>query len=183
MARSIFFFFFFFFFLFTALVLGAILSILTTATSAYAQDGGMMQTTSKGTLDIRLAPTWNEGGQATFAVSFLNPGTETLHEHQDYDFRILRDGQQVFSAANQVGQPLLHNVEGTLTVPFTFQENGDYTIQVYLAGTGIPAIPTDEEATFPITVVPEFPAGIMTAALAVLITVSGAIFAQRFKLV
>jgi hypothetical protein len=175
MARSIFF--------FIALLLGAIFSITTTATAAYAQDGGMMQTTSKGTLDIRLAPTWNEGGQAAFTVSFLNPGTDTVHVHQDYDFRILQGGQQVFSAANQVGQPLLHNVEGTLTVPFTFQENGDYTVQVYLAGTGIPAIPTDEEATFPITVVPEFPAGGILAAVLAASMTTAVVLSQRLKLV
>jgi hypothetical protein len=170
-------------FLLVALLLGTIFSITTTATSAYAQDGGMMQTTSKGTLDIRLAPTWNEGGQAAFTVSFLNPGTDTLHVHQDYDFRILQGGQQVFSAANQVGQAVLHNVEGTLTVPFTFQENGDYTVQVYLAGTGIPAIPTDEEATFPITVVPEFPAGgILAAVLAASIT-TAIVLSQRLKII
>src|ERR671919_2898821 len=161
-------------FLLIALMRGTIFSVTTTATSAYAQDGGMAQTTSKGTLDIGLAPTWNEGGQATFTVGFLNPGTETLHEHQDYDFRILQGGQQVFSAAGQTGQAVLHNVEGTLTVPYTFQENGDYTVQVYLAGTGIPAIPTDEEATFPITVAPEFPAGgilaaVMTASLTIVL--------------
>lgn len=175
MARSI--------FLFVALLLGAIFSI-TTATAAYAQDGGgMVETTNKGTLDIRIAPTWNEGGQATFTVSFLNPGTETVHEHQDYDFRILRDGQQVFSTADQTGQAVLHNVEGTLTVPYTFQENGDYTIQVYLAGTGIPAIPTDEEATFPITVVPEFPAGgIVAAVLAGSIT-TAVVLSQRLRLI
>jgi hypothetical protein len=171
MARSI--------FLLVALLLGTIFSV-TAVTAAYAQDGEMVQTTSKGTLDIGLAPTWNEGGQATFAVSFFDPGTDTLHEHQDYDFRILNDGQQVFSAANQTGQAVLHNVEGTLTVPYTFQENGDYTIQVYLAGTGIPAIPTDEEATFPITVVPEFPAagGILAAVLAASIT-TGVVLSQR----
>jgi plastocyanin len=90
-------------------------------------------------------------------VSFLNPGTGTLHEHQDYDFRILKDGQVIFSAARQTGQAVLHNVEGTLTVPYTFQENGDYTVQMHLAGTGIsPTIPTDEEATFSVTVMPEF---------------------------
>jgi hypothetical protein len=176
MARSI--------FLFVALLFGATIFSVTTTTAVYAQDGGMMQTTSKGTLDIRLAPTWNENGHASFAVSFLNPGTDTLHEHQDYDFRILRGGQQVFSAAGQTGQALLHNVEGTLTVPYTFQENGDYTIQVYLAGTGIPAIPTDEEATFPITVVPEFPAagGILAAVLAVSMT-TGVVLSQRLKLI
>jgi hypothetical protein len=169
-------------FLLVALLLGTIFSI-TAVSAAYAQDSGMAQTTSKDTLDIRLAPTWNEGGQATFAVSFLNPGTDTLHEHQDYDFRILKDEQQVFSAANQTGQAVLHNVEGTLTVPYTFQENGDYTIQVYLAGTGIPAIPTDEEATFPITVVPEFPAGGILAAVIAASMTTAVVLSQRLKLV
>jgi hypothetical protein len=168
-------------FLLVALVFGAIFS-LTAATAVYAQDGGMMQATSKGTLDISLAPTWNEGGQATFAVSFLDPGTETLHQHQDYDFRILKDGQQVFSAANQTGQAILHNVEGTLTIPYTFQENGDYTIQVYLAGTGIsPTIPTDEEATFPITVTPEFPGGGILAAVLSASMITAAVLSQRMK--
>jgi hypothetical protein len=174
MTRSIFF--------FIALVLlGAIFGVTTTTTSAaYAQDGGMVKTTDKGTFDIRLAPAWSEGGQATFTVSFLNPGTETVHEHQDYDFRILKDGQEVFSAANQTGQAVLHNVEGTLTVPYTFQENGDYTIQVYLAGIGLPAIPTDEEATFSITVVPELPAaGILALTLAALMTTTSIVLARR----
>ena len=178
MARSI--------FLLVALLLGAIFSV-TAATAAYAQDGGgMVQTTSRDTLDVRLAPTWNEGGQATFTVSFLDPGTDTLHEHQDYDFRILRDGQQVFSAANQTGQAVLHNVEGTLTVPqtpYTFQENGDFTIQVYLAGTGIPAIPTDEEATFPLTVVPEFPAGGILAAVLAASMITAIVLSQRIKII
>jgi hypothetical protein len=170
-------------FLLVALLLGTIFSI-TAVTAAYAQDGGMAQTTSKDTLDIRIAPTWNEGGQATFTVSFLNPGTDTLHEHQDYDFRILKDGQQVFSAANQTGQAVLHNVEGTLTVPYTFQENGDYTIQVYLAGTGIaPTIPTDEEATFPITVVPEFPVGGILAVVLAASMTTAIVLSQRLKLI
>jgi hypothetical protein len=172
-----------------ALLLAAIFSVITTTTTAiappiaYAQEGGMMKTTSKDTLDIRLDPVWTEGGQGQFTVSFLNPGTDTPHQHQDYDVRILKDGQQVFSAANQTGQAILHNVEGTVTVPFTFQQNGDYTIQVYLAATGIsPPIPTDEDATFSINVTPEFPAGVLLATLAVFMTT--AIFlTQRFRLV
>ena len=177
MARSIFFF-------LTALMYGVIFSVTTTSTTAvYAQDGGMVKTTSKGTLDIRLAPTWSEGGQAAFTVSFLSPGTETVHEHQDYDFRILKDGQQVFSAANQTGQAVLHNVEGTLTVPYTFQENGDYTIQVYLAGIGLPPIPSDEETTFPITVVPEFPAGGILAIVVAASMTTAIVLSQRLKLV
>ena len=179
MARSIFFF-------LIALMFGVIFSVSTTTTvttAVYAQDGGMVKTTNKGTLDIRLAPMWNEGGQATFTVSFLNPGTDTVHVHQDYDFRILKDGQQVFSAANQTGQAVLHNVEGTLTVPYTFQENGDYTAQVYLAGIGLPAIPTDEESTFPITVVPEFPAGSILATVLAASMTTAIMLSQRLKLV
>jgi hypothetical protein len=176
MTRSI----FFFFIALMMMLLGAIFGV-TTTTAAYAQDGGMVKTTDKGTLDIRLVPMWSEGGQATFTVSFLNAGTDTPHEHQDYDFRILKDGQPVFSAANQTGQAVLHNVEGTLTVPYTFQENGEYTIQVYLAGTGItPTIPTDEEAAFPITVVPELPAaGILAVTLAALMTTTSIVLAKR----
>src|SRR5918999_1146200 len=168
-----------------AILLTANFSVTTLlGSAAYAQEGAMLKTTDKGTLDIRLTPTWSEGGQAAFNVSFLNPGTETVHEHQYYDFRILKDGQPVFSAANQTGQAVLHNVEGTLTVPYTFQENGDYTIQVHLAGTGItPTIPTDEEATFPITVVPELPAaGILAVTLAALMTTSSIVLARRRRI-
>jgi len=148
-----------------------LVSVFSVAAVAHAQEGEMTGTTSKGTLDIRVEPTWSDGGSATFRVSFLNPGTDTLHEHQDYDFRILKDGTEVFSAARQTGQALIHNVEGTITVPYTFQENGDYTIQIYLAGTGItPTIPTDEEATFPIQVTPEFPAGALGAIAALMTT-------------
>jgi hypothetical protein len=179
MARSIFF--------LIALLVGAVFSVTTATTiaaPAYAQEGGMVKSTSKGTLGISLAPTWSDAGQATFTVSFLNPGTQTVHQHQDYDFRIMKNGQQVFSAAGQTGQSVLHNVEGTLTVPYTFQENGDYTVQVFLAGTGIPAIPTDEEATFPITVAPEFPTGggILAIVLAGSLT-TAIVLSQRMKLI
>ena len=178
MAKSI-------FFLMIALLAGAVSSVTTATTiaaPAYAQESGMVKSTSKGTLDISLAPTWSDAGQATFTVSFLTPGTQTIHQHQDYDFKIMKDGQQVFSAAGQTGQPVLHNVEGTLTIPYTFQDNGDYTAQVFLAGTGIPAIPTDEEATFPITVTPEFPAGgILAVVLAASLT-AVIVLPQRMKL-
>ena len=165
----------------SSIFLAALLLVAVFGTaSAYAQEGGMRGTTSKGTLDIMVVPTWGENGSATFRVSFFNPGTDTLHEHQDYDFRILKDGTEVFSAARQTGQNLIHNVEGTITVPYTFEENGDYTIQVYLAGTGIaPIIPTDEEVTFPVTIVPEFPAGAIGAIAAVM--AGTLVFARKFR--
>lgn len=165
-----------------ALLLAAAFSITATPLVASAQEGGgMRDTTSKGTLDIMVEPIWKEDRSASFRVSFFNPGTDTLHEHQDYDFRILKDGVQIFSAAQQTGQPLIHNVEGTITVPYTFQENGDYTIQVFLGRTGIaPPIPTEEEVEFPVTVVPEFPIGIVGAAVAAMMGGS-LVFARWFS--
>jgi hypothetical protein len=168
-----------------ALLLAAVFSITSIA---YAQESGMTDTTSKGTLDIMVEPTWSQPGSAetgvskgSFKVSFFNPGTNTLHEHQDYDFRILKDGTQVFSAAQQTGQVLIHNVEGTITVPYTFQEEGDYTIEIFLGATGIaPPIPTEEEVTFPMAVTPEFPAGIIGAVIAA--TMAGSlVFARKFR--
>jgi hypothetical protein len=153
------------------------------SSAVYAQDAGMVQTTSGGSLDVRLEPVWSEGAEAMFDVSFLDPETGTLHEHQDYDFRILRDdGEIIYSAANQTGQPLLHNVPGTLSVPYTFEETGEFVIQVHLAGIGLPAVPTNEEASFPITVVPEFPGVILTVAIAGLMMTSAIILSQRLKL-
>lgn len=161
----------------TVVVVTSVLAT-TTTTTAFAQEGqGMRQTTTDGTLDILLEPTWNPGSpgstesQASFKVSFLNPGTDTRHEHQDYDFRILNsNGEQVFSAARQTNQPLLHNVPGTITVPYTFRGMGDYTIEVYLGGTGIgpTLIPTDETAKFNIVVTPEFPVGALGAIAALI---------------
>ena len=149
-------------------------AVFSATTAAYAQDGGMTAPTSKGTLDIRVEPTWSsDGGNAkiSFKVSFLKPGTETIHQHQDYDFKILKDGTEVFSAAKQTGQVLIHNAEGTIKVPYTFKEQGDYTIQLILAGTGIaPTIPTSEDAKFQIKVTPEFPAGALGSIAALMAT-------------
>lgn len=164
----------------SAMFLAAVFILTTTV--VYAQESAMVQSTSKGTLDVSLEPTWTDGGQASFNVGFFNPGTTTPHQHQDYDFRILKSDQVIFSAANQTGQSVLHNVEGTLTVPYTFQENGDYTVQVHLAGTGVgPTIPTDEDATFSINVTPEFPIGVLGVALAAFMT-TGIFLVQRLKL-
>lgn len=118
---------------------------------------GDKKTTSGERLDILLQQQWGEGAQARFKVYFLE--NNTIHEHQDYDFRILRsDGSELFSAANHTGQQVLHNVEGTITVPYRFQQPGNYTIQIYLAGTGIaPTIPAEEDTEFDIVVVPKFP--------------------------
>ena len=133
--------------------------------NSVAQEGGLIVNTSgKGSLDIMLEQIWTEDGTARFKISFLQPNSTALHEHQDYDILIRQGDDQIFSAAAQINQPLIHNVEGVVTIPvqpFQFPQNGDYTIEVQVLGLGFPPIPiTPETASFPITVTPEFPLGL-----------------------
>jgi hypothetical protein len=118
-----------------------------------------------------LEQNWTEGAKGRFTITFLNPNTTEVHEHQDYDVLIRQGDNQVFSAAAQINQALIHNVEGTVTVPlqpFEFMPNTDYTIEVQVLGLGLIAVPIQETATFPITVVPEFPAGLISILVPVL---------------
>jgi hypothetical protein len=138
----------------------------------YAQEG---MTQSTDSLDILLEPQWS-ADSTKFKVSFLEPGTDTIHQHQDYNFVILQDGKEVFNAAEQIGQSAIHNAEGTITVPYKFQQDGDYVVQVLIYGLGLPAIPTDESVEFSVSVTPEFPTGVLVASAAIGI---GVIAARR----
>src|SRR5215216_670838 len=108
--------------------------------------------TSGGTLDVKLEPTPNpiKSGQETkYKVSFLKKSTDTIQVHIDYDFIILKDNTtEVFKASQQTGQPLLHTAEGIVTIPFTLEEPGSYTIRVPVMGINFIPMVT-EYADFP----------------------------------
>jgi hypothetical protein len=149
-------------------------TIFSVTTASYGQ-GEMRASTSGNSLDILVEPRWSDGGKASFKVSFLRHGTNTLQEHVDYNFVIMKDGQQLFSAAAPLGQPSVHTVEGIVTVPiptapYKFPNNGDYSIEISVSGISFTPINT-ENATFSVTVTPEFPTGAF-AALAAFITTS-----------
>ena len=99
---------------------------------------GDIEATSGGTLDVKLEPilTPIESGQETnYKVTFLQKGTGTIQVHIDYDFIILKDNTtEVFRASQQTGQPLLHTAEGIVTIPFTLEDPGSYTIRVPVMG-------------------------------------------------
>lgn len=143
---------------------------------AFAQ--GMNQTSSGGSLDVLVEPEWSEGSNANLTVSFLQPGSQTVQEHIDYNVKIVdSSGNQVFSAAGQLNQPTLHTAEGVVTIPYTFQENGNYNITVEM--TGILFIPmATETAEFSVNVTPEFPAGALSVIAAV---TAGTIAVARMK--
>jgi hypothetical protein len=162
------------------IALAAILAAGSFVVPAYAQE--MEQPTSGGTLDIELnpEPDQNNPKNVRFHVTFIDPATGQPHQHQDYDFVILQGDTEIFRASEQTGQQVLHNVEGTLTVPYEFEQTGDYTTRVELHGLGLPPVPiAPEQADFSVTVTPEFPAGALGAVSAVM---AGTIAVARIKM-
>jgi len=137
---------------------------------AFADHPEMRAETSGGTLEVLLEPSPQpiEDTESTqFKLTFLQPGTDSVQEHVDYDFIIIKGGQEVFKASVDTGQPLLHTTEGTVTIPYKFEEQGDHTVRIVMAG--IRFIPIDPEtAEFAINVTPEFPAGIIAPLAAAL---------------
>ena len=100
---------------------------------------GMKKTTSGGTLDVVLQPSPQPIGHTaptSFKVTFLQKGTDKVQPHIDYDFTITNNGKQVFQASQLAGQPgkPLHTAEGAVTIPYTFQGSGDYSINVPVYG-------------------------------------------------
>ncbi|HKX80964.1 MAG TPA: hypothetical protein VJL54_01785, partial [Nitrososphaera sp.] len=116
---------------FILLAVVAMTFIILGVPPSFAQENSMIKTTSKGSLDIWLEPIVSNSTSVQYNVRFLNPGTETLHEHQDYDLKILKEGQVIFSAAQQTGQSLIHNVEGTIFVPYNFAQPGEYEVEIH----------------------------------------------------
>jgi hypothetical protein len=145
---------------------------------AYAQESGMRDSTSGGSVDVMVTPIWspNDTDPTKFEVKFLKPGTDTIQEHIDYTFVIKKDGQEVFNAAPP-GQALLHTVEG-VTIPYKFEGNGDYSIEISVDGINFVPI-SPENVTFGVHVTPEFPAGAFGVAAGLVGTVAA--LSRRFK--
>src|SRR5438105_228264 len=135
------------------------------AGKVYAQQSlpQMMSTTSGGKLDVKLEQTVTDNTNYSFKVTFLQPKSQTVQVHIDYDVAVLKNGVEIFSAAKSTNQPLLHTAEGIITIPYKFSDTGDYQIKVTLYGVlFVPINP--ETAQFNIKVAPEFPSGGMVAA-------------------
>ena len=114
---------------------------------------GIKNKTSGNSLDIlvKLTDIPSTNKETKFKIFFYQPDTEQIQVHIDYDLLIFKDGSQIFSAAQQTGQPLLHTAEGMVTIPFSFPSVGEYNVKVNLYGINfIPLNP--EEITFNISV-------------------------------
>jgi hypothetical protein len=73
----------------------------------------------------------------------------------------------------------LHTAEGVVTIPFTFQNSGDYTVNVFVYGVDFtPTIP--HVTAFPCKDIPEFPIGVV--GLVAMIMGMGIIISSHQKL-
>jgi hypothetical protein len=117
-------------------------------------DQNLVQSTTGESLDVNISPSpeiINTNDEVKFKINFFEPGTDKIQVHVDYDFQILNNGEEIFSAAKQISQPLLHTAEGSVTIPFTFSSPGDYSINIPVLGINFVPI-NPESAKFEFTV-------------------------------
>lgn len=160
----------------------ALVALVPAAFLQSASAAGMTQSSSGGSLDVMVEPQWGQDRQVQLKVSFLQPNSSTVQQHIDYEVKVFdNSGKQVFSAVQASGvpnQPTLHTSEGVVTIPVKLPADGDYKIEVDMAGILFNPIPP-EKAEFSVTATPEFPVGVLAA---VVVAMSSAIAVTRLKM-
>src|SRR4249920_1061265 len=103
-------------------------------------------------IDLQIKPfpvTKNVDTQ--FMITFLQPSTQSVQVHVDYDFAISKMNSEVFRASSKTGQPLLHTAEGIVKIPYKFDQEGQYSLQISVMGINFIPIKT-EQALFDLKV-------------------------------
>jgi hypothetical protein len=103
-------------------------------------------------IDLQIQPfpiTKNVDSQ--FMITFLQPSSQAVQVHVDYDFAITNNNNEVFRASSITGQPLLHTAEGIVKIPYKFTQDGQYSLQVSVMGINFIPIKT-EQALFDLNV-------------------------------
>jgi hypothetical protein len=86
-----------------------------------------------------------------FMITFLQPSTQSVQVHVDYDLAISKMNSEVFRASSKTGQPLLHTAEGIVKIPYKFDQEGQYSVQISVMGINFIPIKT-EHALFDLKV-------------------------------
>jgi hypothetical protein len=103
--------------------------------------------TSGGTINVGFStdPTNpNPRDQTQLKISFLNK-QNAIQQHIDYRVTVTQGQNQVF------GIPITHTAEGSVSIPYSFQNAGDYQVTVSVEGILFQPIPP-ETAIFSITI-------------------------------
>ena len=119
---------------------------ITSADTKQATDGKSVD------IDLQIQPfpvTQSENSQ--FKITFLQPSSQTVQVHVDYDLSISKMNSEVFRASSSTGQPLLHTAEGIVSIPYKFSQEGEYSVQVSVMGINFIPLKT-EQALFDLKV-------------------------------
>lgn len=112
----------------------------------------MISETNGKSLDIKISPSVSpikSQGEIKFKITFLQPNSDKVQVHVDYDFTVIHDDDEIFSASKQTGQPLLHTAEGTVTIPYSFLSSGLYMVKISVLGINfVPINPESADFTF-----------------------------------
>lgn len=103
--------------------------------------------TSGGTINVGFSTdpaNPNPGDQTQLKISFLNK-QNTIQQHVDYRVIVTQGQNQVF------GIPITHTAEGSVSIPYQFQNAGDYQVTVSVEGILFQPIPP-ETAVFSLTI-------------------------------
>lgn len=103
--------------------------------------------TSGGTINVGFSTdpaNPNPGDQTQLKISFINK-QNTIQQHIDYRVIVTQGQNQVF------GIPITHTAEGSVSIPYQFQNAGDYQVTVSVEGILFQPIPP-ETATFSLTI-------------------------------
>jgi len=115
----------------------------------YGQDQSQqIKLTNGGTIDVGFSTdpvNPNPGDQTQLKISFINKQTHAIQQHIDYRIIVTQGQNQVF------GIPITHTAEGQVSIPYQFQNTGDYQITVDVEGILFQPIPP-ENATFSVSV-------------------------------
>jgi hypothetical protein len=114
----------------------------------YAQQSQQIKLTSGGTINVGFSTdpaNPNPRDQTQLKISFINKQTNAIQQHIDYRVTVTKGQNQVF------GIPITHTAEGAVSIPYQFQDAGDYQVTVNVEGILFQPIPP-ETAEFSVTI-------------------------------
>jgi len=112
---------------------------ITAADSKAATDGNSVN------IDLQIQPfPISKNVDSQFMITFLQPSSQTVQVHVDYDFAITNIDSEVFRASTKTGQPLLHTAEGIVKIPYKFDQGGEYSLHVSVMGINFIPIKTEQ---------------------------------------
>ena len=119
---------------------------ITSADTKQATDGKSVD------IDLQIQPfPVTQNGNSQFKITFLQPSSQTVQVHVDYDLSISKMNSEVFRASSSTGQQLLHTAEGIVSIPYKFSQEGEYSVQVSVMGINFIPLKT-EQALFDLKV-------------------------------